>query len=80
MACTECESHGTLQFFRCMHTFFGPEHTDVVRSVAMLESGILPVAGGWTDQSATWVDAVELVRMEIDEYREAARKEAERER
>lgn len=71
-SCPDCEGYGKQQFHRCKHTFYSQEHLDVVRSVSMLECGVLPCAGGWTDQAATWVDAVGIVRSEIDEYRRKA--------
>jgi hypothetical protein len=74
-ACQECGGHGSLQFHRCPHSFYGREHMDVIRSVSFLECGVMPSAGGWADQSATWVDAVGIVRSEIDDYR---RRESEK--
>lgn len=73
--CPDCEGYGKQQFHRCMHSMFGQQHLDIVRSVPFLECGVLPCAGGWTDQSATWVDAVGIVRSEIDAYRRKAAKE-----
>ena len=73
--CREGDGSGKLQFHRCIHTFFGSEHLDIVRGVSLLECGVLPCAGGWTDQAATWVDAVGIVRREIDDYRRKALKE-----
>lgn len=75
-ACVDCASTGRIEFRRCRSTWYGQEHLDVVRSVAMLEHGVLPVSGGWTDQAAPWVDAVSVVQSEIEDYRRAAEKEA----
>ena len=73
--CGDCDGHGTLQFHRCMRSFYGQEHIDVIRGVSLLELGVLPAAGGWADQAATWVDAVGIVRRELDDYRRKSRED-----
>ena len=76
--CEQCEGHGTIQFFRCKRSYWSAECDAVVRSFGMLEKGILPVAGGWSDQSAQWVDAVAIVEREVDDYRRKAMEDARR--
>jgi len=71
-----CESHGSIQFFRCRSTHFDASHTDVIRSFFMLEKGVLPDAGGWADQASQWVEAVQVVEREVEGYRAKAMKEA----
>lgn len=75
--CQDCGGRGQIDLHRCPNTYFGPEHADVVRSVALLEVGLLPVTGGWAEQAATWVDAIGVVRGVIDRI-ERERRRAER--
>jgi len=41
---------------------------DICSAVVLLEAGVLPVAGGWCDQAATFVQAVLIVSAEKAEY------------
>lgn len=70
--CEHCESHGKIEFFRCKRSFARVDFDDVIRSFFWLEKGLLPGPGGWCDQSAQWVEAVEIVGREVEEYRAKA--------
>lgn len=72
-SCSECSGHGQIEFHRCPNTFVRDEHREIVRSASFLEAGVLPAAGGWADQAATWIDAVCLVSAEVAKYRRNAR-------
>lgn len=50
--------------YRCPASFNTPEIAEFFMAYSLLESGILPAAGGWTDQSATFVAAVGVVNGE----------------
>lgn len=59
---------------RCPFSMLDRVHHDVCRAVGMHEAGILPFEGGWYQQSATFIDALELVSGELARYREKAGK------
>lgn len=42
---------------RCPASLVGPVALRVVQYGALIESGVLPDAGGWLDQAATYTDA-----------------------
>jgi len=73
--CKECKGLGQIDFHRCPNTYAKPIHYDVCRAATYVENGILPASGGLSDQSPTFVEALEIVRAEIAHYRaEAANK------
>lgn len=74
--CPECKGTGTVEYHRCPHTYVDPQHWSIVRAVGMADRGLMPAAGGWADQSATFVDALNLVRAEQRKYERAASKRA----
>lgn len=63
--CTHCAGHNRIAFHRCPHALATPQLVAVVQSVALMEQGVMPDAGGFYDQATTWVQAFGLVSNEI---------------
>lgn len=77
--CPECEGSGQIQINRCPHVLVQRVHLDVCQGAELIELGILPVAGGWAEQSATFFDALVLVLREKAGYeKQRAKREQER--
>jgi hypothetical protein len=68
--CRACEGTGRQIVDRCPGRTIPRIAWDVCRSVALLDVGILPVTGGWQEQSATWAEAMSIVAREKGEYEE----------
>lgn len=66
--CPHCDGTGDIDFHRCPHSYVGAREHEICQAVVMMESGILPHPGGWTDQAATFVDAAMLVASERAHY------------
>lgn len=77
--CAACEGTGKIQILRCPHVLVQRVHLDICQGAELIELGLLPVAGGWADQSATFFDALVLVLREKAGY-EKQRAKRERER
>lgn len=43
---------------RCPYALVGARELRVVKFAGLIESGVLPDAGGWLDQSASYMDAL----------------------
>ena len=56
--CRICDGKGTVEVDRCPHALIRPEHCEICTYASLLEVGVLPVSGGFADQSSTFVDAV----------------------
>lgn len=54
----------------------GPSEIEAVNAALLMDRGVLPDAGGWSDQSATFVAAYPLLRREIEHWRAVHEKEA----
>jgi len=67
---------GDWEFERCPLKIVTRESLDYVRAYIFFQNGYLPHAGGWTDQSAKFIDAVEIIENEISKIREEAEKNA----
>lgn len=68
--CPDCGGSGRLDVYRCPFALIEPRHTEICQAVEFLEVGILPGAGGWADQPATFVDALILCQHERASYQE----------
>jgi hypothetical protein len=71
--CQLCEGSGLVSVDRCPWATATPAMMEVCELHAMSESGILPVAGGWREQSKTFVDAFRIaggVRATIERKRQ----------
>ncbi len=53
---------------RCPVAILPPEVWQVLEAYAPFERGLLPVAGGLLDQSATFCQAIRLLRAEVAEW------------
>lgn len=62
-----------MRFPSCAKRRIERHHLELVQAVALVETGHLPVAGGWQDQPAFFVQAYPLVRAEIEHQRALAR-------
>lgn len=71
--CEVCAGRREVDQFRCPQSMAGPHERAVCASADLLEVGILPVAGGWEDQAATFCDAVRIALHERAGYRERRR-------
>lgn len=74
--CTVCAGSGRWRVYRCPNVLLeGFELTahQVCQDAILLDTGILPAAGGWSDQAASWVAAVTFVAGQRAQY-EAARR------
>jgi len=49
---------------------------EYVRAYIFFEKGFMPNRGGWMDQSAKFIDAMEIVEAEISKMRKEAEKNA----
>lgn len=61
-----------IPYFRCPNKLVTQREIEAVVAVARIETGILPDAGGWTDQAHTFVSAYPLIAQEIERWREKA--------
>lgn len=71
--CAHCRGEGIVRFPSCAKRRVDRHHLELVQSVALVETGHLPAAGGWQDQPAVFVQAYPLVRAEIEHQRALAR-------
>lgn len=55
--------------YRCPVFLVTKETTELLEAFSMLERNILPVNGGWLDQSALYVEAMRCISKEVAEYR-----------
>ena len=68
--CEVCGGRGRLEVRRCPGRAVPRVAWAICGYAARLESGILPVAGGWEDQSVSWAEAVNFVLAEKAAYDE----------
>ncbi len=71
--CSLCEGLKTVPIKRCPYRFVDVSAWDACRSLSMLEVGVLPGPGGWMNQSATWLEAVQIVAAHKRHYDEQRR-------
>lgn len=77
--CAVCQGKNQIPVHRCPMSFVPRAAWQVCEAAILFaEAGVLPVAGGWLEQSATFVDALALVLKERAHYLEERRREAER--
>lgn len=73
----ECKGSNRMPVHRCPNAMATARDFDVLRSAVLTgESGVLPDAGGWNDQAATYVEAYPIARTEIAHWRAVAEKKA----
>lgn len=76
--CSLCRGTNAVALHRCPGALVSSREIDAIRAVFAVEHGVLPDAGGWMDQAATFVDSYPLIARLIAHWREVAIKEAER--
>lgn len=73
--CSHCNGEGKVRYYRCPNTLLKRDAADVCRAALMFEQGVLPVGGGWAEQSAPFIDALSIARSELAHYRRMAMKD-----
>ncbi len=58
---------------RCPVRSITPEIARLSRAYRYAKQGLFPAAGGWLDQSATMIEALDLLDKEVASYAEARR-------
>lgn len=76
-ACPECCGENRIEIVGCPRKCIGTEHEQAIVATINLERGILPAAGAWFDQSATFVAAFPLLSSELEAWRKILRKRTE---
>jgi len=61
---------------RCPLKIVTRQSLEYVRAYILFEKGFMPNKGGWMDQSAKFIDAMEIVEAEISKMRKEAEKNA----
>lgn len=74
--CPECHGLNRVEIAGCPRLRITKDHEAAVHAALQMEAGILPVAGAWLDQSATFVDAFPVLRNEVAHWRNVAAKHA----
>jgi hypothetical protein len=57
---------------QCPYRLVTQKHTSLIQDFSLIESGILPCAGGWGDQSASWVKAMYIIAAAKKEFKKDA--------
>jgi hypothetical protein len=63
---------------RCPNATVSRRDREAVLACILAEQGVLPDAGGWQDQAATFADAYPWIVREVQSWREVAREQAQR--
>lgn len=63
--CKLCKGSGQEKFYRCPVKRLTPDIIHFFRFYRFYKQGFLPVEGGLLDQSATFIQAVEIIDREI---------------
>lgn len=61
---------------RCPNKLVTRAELELVTAAALVEQGVLPDAGGWTEQAALFTQAWPLVMSEINHWRDVRRAQA----
>ena len=75
-ACEICEGEGGWTLRRCPNAYTSHDDRKVVTCASMVDVGLLPVSGGWQDQTAWFQQAASLVLAEKRASEERQRKES----
>lgn len=78
--CECCEDTGVFRLTRCPRSVLADASDEValVESLYLLEAGILPAEGGWSDQCGQWTSAVRLSSSYFQDCRQWKIEEASR--
>ena len=67
--CPECKGSGRVPLYDCPNRVIRPEHRAMVEAVSMIRNhGILPDAGGWSDQAAMVSQCFGIVSSELAQW------------
>ena len=70
-ACKHCHGTNQIRIDRCPFALVKRVHMDVCSGAVFLESGgVMPAAGGWNEQSPTFIEALTIVLREKAYYDE----------
>ena len=76
--CQACEGSNQWPLRDCPNRVVTRAELDLIGAAAMVEKGVLPDAGGWQAQAATFVEAFPFAAREISQWREVAMKRAQK--
>jgi hypothetical protein len=80
-SCEHCAGSNRMAVYRCPNALVDANSTATLRAAALAEqSGVLPDAGGWQDQAATFVQAFPVAQQELRHWQEVARRRASAEK
>lgn len=71
--CVSCGGRGRVALTACVFEMIRPDEWAVLDAAAYADMGFLPVSGGWLDQASTGLEAIRLVRFELNRLRESRR-------
>lgn len=77
--CRHCGGTGEMPVHRCPNQIADERMREVLTAASMVEHGVLPEAGGWRDQAATWVQLFPLAMAELRHWQDV-RMEQERQK
>lgn len=60
---------------KCPLMYAGVEDVELIRAFPMFENGILPNPGGWLDQPARFIEAMNIIKNQLDLMAEERRQE-----
>jgi len=68
--CPDCHGTNEIHWHECPWKLIEPVHERAIVAALHVEKGVLPSAGGWHDQAATFVQAWPTIAREIAHWRE----------
>lgn len=75
--CESCNKSGFVLLDICPRTIEA-EYREIIEAVSLMEYGILPMAGGLTDQKASFIEISGFVRNDLTEWRQWQRRRQQR--
>ena len=69
MQCERCSGTGVKKLVRCQSFYYKPWMTEFFEAYEMAEGGLLPDEGGWTDQTADFVNVYRAIKGQLAESR-----------
>lgn len=77
--CRHCHGTGEMPVHRCPNVIADERLREVLMAATMVENGVLPEAGGWRDQAASFVAVYPLAMSEVRHWQDV-RMEQERQK
>jgi hypothetical protein len=75
--CTTCDGRGEVRRDRCPSSDADDVGRVVIRALHQLQNGVLPIDGGWSEQSAKLMRLVDIAASERNKLQEAEARAAE---